>query len=286
MNLNSNSNFHQIKCLYIERYGFPRTILYKISWNSSTILCHLVSKVISLATCSLCLQIWDFLSPNYTLRKKVVAPPFATKSICIEFSCSQWAEIDINVPVTVLPRNPTLSWPDFHFNDKWDGRSPKPKLEWSFPQICLAYFSQFSLIVLIVPCIAPLGISHEVVALAWEGMWQSAIASHVGLTCATINGILGTDVATRTLVPGKSTGAPWKTTPCQDRALLRMVGQDSLISVRALMAWMRNLYGMRAGQKIINNPLLTHGCHAYRHTKKPLLTANHHRLHLEWAQRW
>ena len=36
----------------------------------------------------------------------------------------------------------------------------------------------------------------------------------------------------------------------------------------------------------VNNRLLSHGYRAYRPTTKPLLTANHRCLCLEWAQRW
>ena len=52
--------------------------------------------------------------------------------------------------------------------------------------------------------------------------------------------------------------------------------------------WRRgwNLYGMRAGRTTVNNWLLSRGYRAYRPTTKPLLTANHRRLRLEWAQRW
>ena len=80
--------------------------------------------------------------------------------------------------------------------------------------------------------------------------------------------------------------APRKTTPRQDRALLRMVRQDRFLSARALTARMRNLYGMRAGRTMVNNRLLSRGYRAYRPTTKPLLNANHRRLRLEWAQRW
>ena len=73
--------------------------------------------------------------------------------------------------------------------------------------------------------------------------------------------------------------------PRQDRALLRMVRQDRFLSARALTARMRNLYGMRAGRTTVNNRLLPRGNRAYRPTTKPLLTANHRRLRLEWAQR-
>ena len=59
-----------------------------------------------------------------------------------------------------------------------------------------------------------------------------------------------------------------------------------VLSARALTARMRNLYGMRAGRTTINNRLLSLGYRAYRPTTKPLLTANHRRLRLEWAQRW
>ena len=123
-------------------------------------------------------------------------------------------------------------------------------------------------------------------ALAREGIKQGAIAARVGLTRATVNRILKRHAATGSLVPGKSSGAPRKTTPGQDRALLRMVRQDRFLSARALTARMRNLYGMRAGRTVVNNRLLSRGYRAYRPTTKPLLTANHRRLRLEWAQRW
>ena len=131
-----------------------------------------------------------------------------------------------------------------------------------------------------------MGIRHEMFALAREGIKQGAIAACVGLTCATVNRILKRHGATGCLVPGKSSGAPRKATPRQDRALLRMVQQDRFLSARALMVQMRNLYGMRAGRKMVNNRLLSRGYRAYRPTTKPLLTANHRRLRLEWAQRW
>ena len=41
-----------------------------------------------------------------------------------------------------------------------------------------------------------------------------------------------------------------------------------------------------AGRKTINNRLLSRSYRAYRPTRKPLLTVNHRRLRLEWAQRW
>ena len=114
----------------------------------------------------------------------------------------------------------------------------------------IAYFFHFSMIVLSKP--RP-GIRYEVLPLACEGMWQSTVAGLVGLTCATVNRILVTHAATGTLVPGKSTGSHRKTTPYQDRALLRMVQQDRFIGARALTARMGNLYAMEAGRKTIKN---------------------------------
>ena len=107
-----------------------------------------------------------------------------------------------------------------------------------------------------------------------------------GAPCVMLCHILQRYSTTGTLVPDKSTGAPQKTTSRQDCALFKMVRQDRFISVRDLTAWMRNLYGFRAGWKAIKNRLLSRGYHAYRPTRKPLLTSNHRRLRLEWAQRW
>ena len=136
------------------------------------------------------------------------------------------------------------------------------------------------------PRLTPMGIRHEGFAFARESIKQGAIAARVGLTRATVNRILKRHAATGSLVPGKSSGAPRKTTSRQDRALLRMARQDRFLSARALMAQMRNRYGMRASRTMVNNLLLSRGYRAYRPTTKPLLTANHRRLRLELAQRW
>ena len=52
-----------------------------------------------------------------------------------------------------------------------------------------------------------------------EGMRQGAIAHWVGITRATVNRILKKHATTGSLVPGKSSGAPHKAEPRQDRAL-------------------------------------------------------------------
>ena len=201
------------------------------------------------------------------LTKKVVTPPLKTiKPMWIELLCFHLAEIGMIWTVIVPQRNPILSWADIQCKVKWDRRAPKPQYRWSFPQITLHtvttlnqylhIFSKVFLIVRTMPRQTPMGIRHEVFALAREGIKQGAIAARVGLTRATVNRILKRHVATGSLVPGKSSGAPRKTTPRQDRALLRMVRQDRFLSARALTARMRNLYGMRAGRTTVNNRLI------------------------------
>ena len=54
----------------------------------------------------------------------------------------------------------------------------------------------------------PMGIRHEVFALARQGIKQGAIAARVGLTRATVNRILKRHAATGSLVPSKSSGLP------------------------------------------------------------------------------
>ena len=172
-------------------------------------------------------------------------------------------------------------------NHSIGGRSPKSIFTlWQlWINICI-FFQKFFLIVRTMPRPTPMCIRHEVFALAREGIKQGAIVARVGLTRATVNRILKRHAATWSLVPGKSSGAPRKTTPQQDRALLRMVQQDRFLSARALTARMRNLYGMRTGRTTVNNRLLSRGYRTYGPTTKPLLTANHRRLRFEWAQRW
>ena len=130
-------------------------------------------------------------------------------------------------------------------NHSIGSRSPKSIFTlWQlWINICI-FFSKDFLIVRTMPRPTPMGIRHEVFALAREGIKQGAIAAHVGLTRATVNRILKRPAATGSLVPGKSSGAPWKTTPWQDRALLRMVWQDRFLSARALTTLVPRLPGI------------------------------------------
>ena len=243
---------------------------------------------------------WKCVSiESYTLGKKGCYTPIednktnVDRTFVFPLGCN-WH--DPAGPVIAPQRNPTLPWADIQCKVKWDRRAPKPHYRWSFPQInlhtmttlnqYLHIFSKVFLIVRTMPRPTPMGIRHEVFALAREGIKQGAIAARVGLTRATVNHILKRHAATGSLVPGKSSGAPRITTPRQDRALLRMVRQDRFLSARALTARMRNLYGTKAGRTTVNNRLLSRCYRAYRPTTKPLLTANHRRLPLEWAQRW
>ena len=168
-------------------------------------------------------------------------------------------------------------------NRSLGGHSHKSALALWQIQINNRMFSPFSLIVLIIPRPTPIGIRHEVLALANEGMLQSAVAGCVGLTCAAINSILCKHAATGTLMPSKPMGALQKVTP--HKACFVEDGQTGSLH-KCLAAWMRNLHVMRAGRKTISNLLLFHGYRAHRPTREPLFTAKHHPLHLERAQSW
>ena len=58
----------------------------------------------------------------------------------------------------------------------------------------------------------PIGLRHEILALAREGMPQGDIAGRVGVRRETVNRILHRHATTGSLEPGKSTGAPRKKT--------------------------------------------------------------------------
>ena len=74
----------------------------------------------------------------YTRGKKVCYTPIWGNKINItNFCVSSGLKLTWNVPVIAPRQNPTLPWTDFHFYAKWDHRSPKLQLRWSFPQICL-----------------------------------------------------------------------------------------------------------------------------------------------------
>ena len=156
------------------------------------------------------------------LAKKVVTPSLKTiKPMWIELLCFHLAEIGM---IWTRDCSPTKS-------DTTLGRhsmqgqvgAPKPQYRWSFPQInlhtvttlnqYLHIFSKVFLIVRTMPRPTPMGIRHEVFALAREGIKQGAIATRVGLTRATVNRILKRHAATGSLVPGKSSGAPERQHP-------------------------------------------------------------------------
>ena len=48
----------------------------------------------------------------------------------------------------------------------------------------------------------------------------------------------------------------------------------------------KNFYGVRVGHKTINKRIVARGYRAHRIQRKPLLTASHRQLHLDWARRW
>ena len=131
-------------------------------------------------------------------------------------------------------------------------------------------FSQFSLIVLIMPRPTPIGIKREALALVGEGMWQSTIAIRTWWVWLMLppttssGGMCHWNFGARQ-VHGNSSEDHTSPIPC----FVQMVWQDLFISARALTARMRNLYGMRAGWKTINNRFLSHGYRAYRPTKSP-----------------
>ena len=135
----------------------------------------------------------------------------------IELLCFHLAEIGMIWTRDCSPTNPALPWADIQCKVKWDRRALKQQYRWSFPQINLhtlttlnQYLHIFSkvLIVRTMPRQTPMGIRHEVFALAREGIKQGAIAARGGLTRATVNHILKRHAATGSLVPGKSSGAP------------------------------------------------------------------------------
>ena len=102
------------------------------------------------------------------------------------FCASSGLKLIWNVPVTAPQRNPTLPWPDFHFSAKWDHRSPKPQVRWSFSKSAFAlwevrinnciFLSHVSLIVLISLHPTPICIRHEALALAREGKMLLLVA--------------------------------------------------------------------------------------------------------------
>ena len=170
----------------------------------------------------------------------------AMKSKWIEFLYVQWTQIDTKCTCDCFPINFDLTATALLFQYQVGSSKSKHQFRRTSPPICLCtvassdqqlyIYSHFLLIVLIMPRPTRICIRHDVLAIAWEGMWKSTIACRVCLTCAIINRILQKHTATRILLPGKSMGIPGKTTPCQFRALLKMVQR---IASHLLGPWRR-----------------------------------------------
>ena len=89
---------------------------------------------------------------------------------------------------------------------------------------------------------APIGTRHEILALAREGMRQGDISAKVSVARKIVNRILLRQASTASLEPGKSTGAPRKTTAHQERAFFRIVPEDrfkiaSALTEKKKFAW-------------------------------------------------
>ena len=71
---------------------------------------------------------------NTLLEKGCYIAIWGNKIDMDRFCCaSSGLKLTWNVHVTAPQQNPTLPWPDFHFNANWDRRTSKPQLRWSFP---------------------------------------------------------------------------------------------------------------------------------------------------------
>ena len=136
----------------------------------------------------------------------------------IELLCFHLAEIGMIWTRDCSPTKSDTTLGRHSMQGQVGSSSSEPQYRWSFPQINLPtvttlnqylhIFSKVFLIVRTMPRPTPMGIRHDVFALAREGIKQGAIAARVGLTRATVNRILKRHAATGSLVPGKSSGAP------------------------------------------------------------------------------
>ena len=87
------------------------------------------------------------------------------------------------------------------------------------------------------------------------------------------------------IVPQRNPTLPWADIQCKvkwDRRAPKPQYRWSFLQINLHTVTTLNQYL----HTTVNNRLLSRGYRAYRPTTKPLLTANHRRLRLEWAQRW
>ena len=182
---------------------------------------------------------------------------------------------------------PTVPGPDFYFNAKW---VPNLQFRWSFhqnlPSHCskfestVAYIFQFSQIVLIMSHTAPIGIRHEVIAIAPESRQENVtLVAWVWL-------VLPSTISSGSMLPLELCCLP------SPQGLL---GRPLIIKTTLCWGWSDRIKWSGidgTDEKFVwnegwweNNRLSSCGDCTYKLTRKPLQTANHCRLRLRWKQR-
>ena len=196
----------------------------------------------------------------------------------------------------VPQRNPTLPWADIQCKVKWDRRAPKPQYRWAFPQINLHTVTTLNHYLHIFQKFFWLFEQCPVQPLWVLGIWCLHLPvralSKVLLLPAWVWLVLPSTAYSKGMLPldlwcqASLQGLPerqhlGKTVHCW--------GWSDRIVSWVLGPWRRGWeicteWGLVAQRLTTDScPLVTRHIDPQR---SPLLTANHRRLRLEWAQRW
>lgn len=124
----------------------------------------------------------------------------------------------------------------------------------------------------------------EIVALSQAGQSYRQLAAQYGVRVATISDLLRKHRETGSVDDLQRSGRPRKSTPRQDRALRLMSSRSPRKGSRGLCQQWAQTSGVQVTPRTVRLRLFQCGRFSYVAPKKPLLTARHRDLRVQWVQ--
>ena len=130
-----------------------------------------------------------------------------------------------------------------------------------------------------------IAIRNQIIGMSRMGASNRIIAANCQVSVRTVQRIKNLWRTQQNVVPKKSPGPPLKTTPRQDRVLLRLAQRHRRLSAMSLKERWGAVINIQISRQTVNSRLLKHGYRARRTAIVPRRTQQHLHARLAWAQR-
>ena len=124
----------------------------------------------------------------------------------------------------------------------------------------------------------------QIITLRQEGYSYGALGTRFGVRKATIIDLIKKHEATSSVQDLPRSGRPRISSARQDRALTRLAIRSPRTSSRCLASQWLETSNVGATSRTVRGRLISAGLYSYISPRKPLLTAEHKRKRLQWAQ--